>query len=131
MSDKALQGNCAHKKLSPVFGIEIFGLCFTTFWLLVCNCGGVATGGTMIPLLMMIFQFSAKDSIAISNSIIASSALLRFLVNFNMPHPLKFDTFGKPAGTLIDYNLTLILVPSIIIGSAIGVIINYMLATPI
>lgn len=85
----------------------------------------------MIPLLMMIFQFNVKDSIAISNSIIACSALLRYLVNFKIPHPLKFDTFGKPAGTLVDYNLTLILVPSIIIGSAIGVIVNYILATPI
>jgi hypothetical protein len=56
---------------------------------------------------------------------------MRYIVNFHRPHPLKFDTNGKPAGLLVDYNITLILVPSIVIGSAIGVIINYIMATPI
>ena len=81
----------------------------------------------MIPLLMMIFQFNMIDSIAISNAIIACAALMRYIVNFNRPHPFKFDTNGKPAGLLVDYNLTLILVPSIIVGSTFGVMVNYIL----
>ena len=56
---------------------------------------------------------------------------MRYIINFKRPHPLKFDTDGKPAGLLVDYNLSLILVPSIVIGSAIGVIVNYILASPI
>lgn len=39
-------------------------------------------------------------------------------MNFRKPHPLK------GYGTLVDYNYTSLVLPSVIVGSTIGVIIN-------
>lgn len=57
--------------------------------------------------------------------------MLRYFVNFKKPHPLKKDMAGNPAGTIVDYNIALILVPTIIVGSAVGVVVNYILPEPI
>ena len=85
----------------------------------------------MVPLLRIIQDFSNKDAIAISNATIAISGLIRYLLHLRKNHPTRKDTFGKPAGTIVDYNLTLILVPAVVVGSAIGVIVNYITPEPI
>ena len=85
----------------------------------------------MVPVLRIINQFSNKDAIAISNATIAVSGLIRYIVHFRKNHPTRKDTNDKPAGTIVDYNLTLILVPAVVVGSAIGVIVNYITPEPI
>ena len=65
----------------------------------------------MVPNIRIIFNFGVKDAIALSNATIAVAALMRYLVNFRKNHPLKFDTLGKPAGLIVDYNITLIMMP--------------------
>ena len=32
---------------------------------------------------------------------------------------------------MVDYNLTLILVPAVVVGSAVGVIVNYIMPEPV
>lgn len=85
----------------------------------------------MVPIIRIIDQFSNKDAIAISNATIAVSGLIRYLVHFRKNHPTRKDTNNKPSGTIVDYNLTLILVPAVVVGSAIGVIVNYITPEPI
>jgi uncharacterized membrane protein YfcA len=111
--------------------LEWFSLFFYTFWLYICNIGGTGGGGSMVPLIRIIDQFNNKDAIAISNATIAISGLIRYVMHFRKNHPSKKDTDGKPAGTIVDYNLTVILVPAVVVGSAIGVIVNYITPEPI
>lgn len=59
------------------------------------------------------------------------SAVIRYLKHLPKSHPTRKDSDGKPAGTIVDYNLTLILVPVVVIGSAIGAIINKITPEPI
>lgn len=85
----------------------------------------------MVPIIRIIMKFNNQDAIAISNATIAVSGLIRYIVNFRKNHPTRKDTLGKPAGTIVDYNLTLILVPAVVVGSTIGVIINYIIPEPV
>ncbi len=90
-------------------GIEWFGFILVTFWLVGCQCAGMSGGGTLVPLLRMIFLLSAKDAILISNSTIGVCGLINFCITFKRTHPLKVDTKGKPAGKEIEYDLAVIL----------------------
>ncbi len=90
-------------------GIEWFGFIFVTFWLVGCWSAGMSGGGTLVPLLRMIFLLSAKDAILISNSTIAVCGLVSFCISFKRTHPLKVDTQGKPAGLEVEYDLAVIL----------------------
>jgi uncharacterized membrane protein YfcA len=85
----------------------------------------------MVPLIRILNNFNNKDAIYISNATIAISGLLRYIFNAKKPHPTRKDTFGKPAGTIVDYNLTLILVPAVVVGAQIGVIVNIIIPEPV
>ena len=50
------------------------------------------------------------------------SAIVRYIFNFNVPHPLKS---GK--GVLTDYNIAALMLPMIVVGSSVGVIVNRIL----
>lgn len=83
---------CVHKASWPMQGVEWFGFIFVSFWLAGCLCGGVSGGGTLVPLLRIIFFLSAKDSILISNSTIAVCGIISFFLSYKRTHPLKVDT---------------------------------------
>lgn len=85
----------------------------------------------MVPHIRIWFNFNVKDAIALSNATIVVAATMRYIINFRKSHPLKFDTKGNPAGTIVDYNLTAVMLPMIIVGSAVGVIVNFILPEPV
>ena len=100
---------CAHKSTWPLFGIEWFGFILMTFWILGCVMAGTSGGGSLIPLLRIIFLFTVKDAIAISNLTIAVVGIISFITTYTVKHPLKVDTKGKPAGLAFEYNLAVML----------------------
>lgn len=93
--------------------------------------GGIVGGGTLVPLIRLIFNFGTAQAIALSNVSVGTGAVVSFILNFNKPHPFKKDLDGKPAGLLLDYNLTIIMMPMGVVGSAIGAIIPAVVAEPI
>jgi len=98
--------------------IAIFGCLWIT------NLGGIPGGGLVVPLCMLFFQFDPKNAIALSVVSIFTSGLIRYFLIFRYPHPLKN---GK--GTIIDYNIPLIMYPFIIMGVQFGVILNIIMPT--
>ena len=113
-----------HKDLWPMDQWqEWFGVFFTVIWITACFLAGMSGGGTLVPLMRIIFKFSASDAIIISNISLAAGALLCFILNFRKNHPKKKDLDGKPAGLLIDLNVAIVMLPMGVIGSAIGAII--------
>ena len=115
------KGLCEHKELWPMKTMEFWGMvvCFFVLW--VANMGGVGGAGMLVPIIVLFFKFDFKNSIALSNFSIFLSSLLRYILNFNKPHPLKNKT-----GLLVDYNLGILMLPMIISGVSIGVILNLM-----
>ena len=88
-------------------------------------------GGVLIMFLRVLFNFSVKDAIIISNATIAISGLIRYVLNFRKNHPLKVDTYGQPAGLLVDYNVCVVMLPMAVVGSALGAILSLILPEPI
>jgi len=82
--------------------------------MLMSNVGGIGGGGIAIPLVMVFFNFSMKPAIAISSFSIMCSTLARFFFNFSERNPDKKDS------TSIDYGMTNVMMPLILIGSLIG-----------
>lgn len=93
---------------------EIVGSFVFAFIMLLSNVGGIGGGGVAIPLVMVFFNFSMKPAIAISSFSIMCSTLARFFFNFNERHPEKADS------TSIDYGMTNVMMPLILVGSLTG-----------
>ena len=100
----------------------IIVICIITF----TNAGGLGGGGVIVPLMMGLYRFDAKNAVAISNFATPWSAVVRFVKNTGESHPLKN---GK--GILIDYNICTLMLPSAIVGASIGSIVNQMMPDPI
>lgn len=111
---------CTHKDLFPMNGIEYAGCFVTIFIFIFANAGGLAGGGTSLPCIMIFFRFDFKQAVALSNVTIFISSLMRYLINAKYTHPTKTTPDGKPAGVLVDYNITIVMLPLIIIGVATG-----------
>ena len=104
------------------FGFCMIVICVITF----TNAGGLGSGGIIVPLMMGLFRFDAKNAVAISNFATPWSSVLRFLKNSGESHPLKNGN-----GILIDYNVCTLVLPSAIVGASIGSIVNQMMPDPI
>lgn len=83
---------------------------------MLANAAGVGGGGVIVPI-MMLFGFATKVCIALSNVIILIGAITRYVMNFNDSHPEK-------KATTIDYGIVILMMPTIMIGSFIGIQIN-------
>jgi uncharacterized membrane protein YfcA len=80
---------------------------------------GIGGGGIVVPLCMMFFNFGTKEAIPLSGFSIFACSLLRFIMNINSKHPEK-------DAVAIDYNLAIVMLPTVLMGSLIGVFINVM-----
>jgi uncharacterized membrane protein YfcA len=111
-----------HKELTPVTGDEIIGGFLVVFLIITSSMGGLGGGGSLIPVIMLLYGFSTKEAIGLSNASICVASIYRYLYNFKKPHPLK-----EPSGTLIDYNMATLMLPMIVIGASVGVMANTVL----
>lgn len=119
-------GVCEHKEVFPMFGSEFFACFLVIFLLAFTNTGGLGGGGIIVPTMMGLFRFDTRNAVSISNFSIATSTAVRYFMNLREPHPLKSGN-----GTLNDYGVTLLMLPSIVIGASLGAIVNLSLPGPI
>ena len=81
---------------------------------------GIGGGGIVVPICIIFFGFSTTGSIALSNFNIFVASITRFVYNFRERHPIK-------KRVSINYEVVMIMLPVIMLGSLIGVQINSML----
>jgi len=110
---------CVHKNVFPTEALEIVGVLVLSLMMMLCTVGGVGGGGVVVPLLMTFFNFDTKHAIALSGFSIVLCSITRFVYNFRQKHPKK-DT------VVIDYGLAIVMLPTVLMGSFLGVIINVM-----
>jgi len=108
---------CAHKDFFPAEPIEWVGVFVFSFVMALCNIAGIGGGGISIPLLMAFFYFDTKHAVAISSFTILVCTIARFLYNFKERNP------EKPDVVLIDYSLTVIMMPTTLAGSQAGTLV--------
>lgn len=91
--------------------MEFWGMAgvFGALWF--ANLSGAAGAGLIVPISIIFFHFDPKNAIALSNFSVFVSSITRLLYLRNEPHPLKRGT-----GKVIDYNLLVLMIPSIVSG---------------
>ena len=115
-----LNSTSSTKSVFPLEMIEYFGAFVLGILIALSNAGGVGGGGVVVPICIVFFGFSPKQSVALSNFCIFSAAITRFLMNIKQKHPYK-------KATNIDYSLAMVMFPMILLGTMVGVKINTML----
>ena len=111
---------CIHKPLFPLLTVEIIGTIILPFLIAMANAGGIGGGGIIVPMCMLFFSFGTKEAVAVSTFTIFVSSVTRFIFNFKQKHPRK-DTVA------IDYGLATVMLPTVMLGSLLGVLFNILL----
>lgn len=81
---------------------------------------GIGGGGIIVPLLMIFYKLDTKEAVAVSGFTILTGSITRYIITFNDRHPLK-------DATCIDYGITNVMLPTVLIGSIVGVFFNLLL----
>jgi uncharacterized membrane protein YfcA len=81
---------------------------------------GIGGGGIIVPLLMVFYKLDTKGAIAASGLTILTGSIARYLITAKDRHPDK-------DATSIEYGLSCVMLPTVLVGSIAGVLINMVL----
>ena len=101
----------------PIEYLEFIGVVVLAAVIAASNAGGIGGGGIIVPICLSFFQFDTKSSVALSNFLIGTGALTRFILNYRLKHPEK-------DAVVVDYDIVMVMLPMVLLGSLIGVSIN-------
>ena len=99
-----------HKDLFPMDSSDFWGTLTVTLGLLVAAAGGIGGGGILVPLLILIFNFSPKFAVPLSNFTIVGSSITNMVLNIPKRHP----ECDRP---LVDWDLILVMEPLTMAGA--------------
>ncbi len=103
-------------------GIEIFAIVLLIILCMLSSAAGVGGGSVIVPICLIIMDFDTKQSVALANGLTFFLALVKCSVGLAKKNPLIKHK------TLIDYNIVLIFISSILIGSLVGSLIARILS---
>ena len=112
---------CTHKDVFPIEWMELLGAVSLAITISLWNAAGIGGGGIIVTIGIILFHFSPKEAVAISNFVIFFGCITRYLRNFKNKHPLK-------DATAIDYGIVTCQLPLVMLGTFIGVQVNELLA---
>ena len=104
----------------PIYTLEIVGIIVVPIIMSLNVMAGIGGGGFVIPLSMYFFKFTFKGSVAISGFTMFISNAIRYIMIIKEKHPEK-------DAVLLDYGLCSVMLPTILMGSLVGVILNLLL----
>jgi len=100
--------------------------CFLFLSGVLCAAGGIGGGGIYVTVLMVAGRLSVHDAVPLSKSIVFFGSLSSLALN------LKKSFVGETrTHTLIDYGIVRVIVPSALIGTYLGVLLNRRLPSSI
>lgn len=97
---------------------EVIGMLVIITVSMFANAGGLGAGAVMIPVYMVLYGFSATDSIPLSKVTILAGAIVNFLLSWKTRHHKNPNRF------LINYNQAAVIIPLLLAGTQIGVILS-------
>ena len=109
-----------HAPLFPLTTSDYVGFACATVGLMIAAGGGVGGGGILVPIYILIFGFSPKHAIPLSNVTVFGGAIANTIYTTGKRHPLA----DRP---LVDWDLILIMEPLTIAGALIGAFLNKVL----
>jgi uncharacterized membrane protein YfcA len=99
-----------HKDLFPLDTSDYWGTFLVVIGLLIAASGGIGGGGILVPLLILVYGFSPKHAIALSNFCIVGSSITNMVMNLSKRHP----DADRP---LVDWDLILVMEPLTMAGA--------------
>ena len=97
---------------------ESIGLLLMWVLITLSNAGGLSGAGTNIPIMLIFFGMEMTEAVPISGFVAVVATVFRFILNFNQKHP------KDKARSSINYEIVQIVMPSVFLGSFIGVTLN-------
>lgn len=110
-----------HENLFPLESTDYLGFFLCLLGLMLAAGGGIGGGGILIPIYILVMDFSPKHAIALSNVTVFGGAVANIILNVRQRHP----NADRP---LIDWQLILLFEPVTIAGAVVGTLINSMLS---
>lgn len=114
-------GTCQHKDVFSMEIKEFFGYLVVFGIAMLAVASGIGGGNLFVPILIIFFDLSTKEAVALSNGMIFFNSLTKFLMTWKEKHSLYK---WKPQ---IDYNIAIVFNPMMLFGAYIGVIVNTVL----
>ena len=116
------KNTCVHKDLFPMSLFpEVAAVVAMTIIGGILNTGGSGGGALLSSILIIVFNYSSKDAIALVYSLLFGGNLGNFI---NIARRRDKIT-GKP---LVNYDLVLTCAPSMLFGATLGVLLNRAVA---
>lgn len=111
---------CVHKGVFPLEPYPMFVYILIPCVVSICNLGGLSAGAFRILIFMNMLNYSTSKANSLIFIIITAAALANFFTIIPQKHPHR-------KATLVDYNLVLIMMPTLIFGTNFGVFLNKLL----
>ena len=108
---------CLHKKIFPLHKSEVGGTLVLMILMTLAVISGIGGGGIIVSLLMEFYKLRTKEAMAVSGFATFLGALVRYALVLKKSHPEK-------EGPLIDYSITNLMLPTVLLGSILGVFVN-------
>lgn len=99
-----------HKDLFPLDASDYWGIVLVSVGLVIAASGGIGGGGILVPLFILVFGFSPKHAIPLSNFTIVGSSITNMILNIPKRHPHA----DRP---LVDWDLIMVMEPVTMIGA--------------
>jgi uncharacterized membrane protein YfcA len=82
------------------------------------NAGGISGAGSTIPIMLIFFNMNMNNAIPLASFIGVMTTIIRFsiLINKNSPK--------NKAKHVINYEIIMLTLPSVLLGSFIGVLLS-------
>lgn len=74
----------------------------------------------MVPIIKYMFQFSQQEAAPLSQCCIMMAGITRFIINYRKKHPYR-------DAVAIEYRAAMILLPTIFLGSSLGIMLHKVL----
>jgi len=79
---------------------------------------GLSGAGSNIPIMLIFFNFTMAQAVPVSAFVAVCATTFRFIINFKERHP------KKPERVRINYEIIMLTMPSVFLGSFIGVFLG-------
>lgn len=86
---------------------------------MVASSSGVGGGGLFVPILLLVGRFTPHLATALSSVIIFGSSISNLIIALFQKHP----NANRP---MIDYDVSLLMTPTVLVGTMLGVLLNVM-----
>ena len=121
------KNRCRHKDLFPLTMREVVGVFVLIIFCGIAVISGRAGGPMIIPVLKGFFMFDLRDTLALSNGLIVINTIGKFVTTV-----YQKDTDARYTHMpMINYGLSIICAPMLLIGNWLGYFLNQILPKPI